>query len=232
MAIEACRIAIKYMVPVILLSDGYIANGSEPWRLPDAEELPDLRTEFATDPENFLPYSRDQKTLARPWAIPGTPGLEHRVGGLEKEDLTGNVSYDAENHEKMVHLRADKVARIADDIPPLEVRGDRDAELLVLGWGSTLGAITGGAALARQDGLKVACAHLRYLNPFPKGLAEALGRYRRVLIPEMNMGQMAFLIQGTFVKRVISYSKVQGQSFFRSETHNKNREILEADNVH
>lgn len=231
-AIEACRIAVKYMVPVIFLSDGYIANGSEPWRLPKLEDLPDLRLDFRTDPKDFLPYERDQSTLARPWAVPGTPGLEHRLGGLEKEDLTGNVSYDAENHQKMVHLRAEKVARIADDIPPLEVFGEPQGKLLVLGWGSTLGAITGAVNVAWDQGIKVSRAHLRYLNPFPRNLAEVLGNFDRVLVPEMNMGQLAFLLRGTFLKDVVSYSKVQGKPFYRREVLGKIQEILGGGDVH
>jgi len=226
-AIEACRIALKFMVPVVLLSDGYIANGSEPWKLPEVVDLPDLTPHFRTDPEGFQPYSRDPATLARPWAIPGTPGLEHRIGGLEKEDVTGNVSYDPMNHEKMVHLRAEKVARIADDIPDLEVVGDATGELLVLGWGSTAGAITGAVNVAQREGLPVSRAHLRYLNPFPKNLGEVLRRFDRVLLPEMNLGQLALLIRGRYLKDVITFSKVQGRPFTRTEIYNKIREILE-----
>lgn len=231
-AMEAARIAIQYMVPVILLSDGYIANGSEPWRLPEIEDLPDLQVEFHSDAENFLPYSRDEATLARPWAVPGTPGLEHRVGGLEKEDLTGNVSYDAENHEKMVHLRAEKVARIANSIPPLEVDGPNEGKLLVLGWGSTLGAITGAVNVARSEGLEVSRAHLRHLNPFPKELGDILGSFEQVLVPEMNLGQLARLLRAEYLADVTSYTKVQGKPFFRSELGEKIRELLGADNVH
>ncbi len=227
--IEACRIALKYMVPVMLLSDGYIANGSEPWMLPKIEDLPDLRRDFHQDPENYQPYSRDEDTLARPWAIPGTPGLEHRIGGLEKENLTGNVSYDPANHQLMTDLRAEKVARIADNLPELEVAGDADAELLVLGWGSTLGAITGAVNLARKDGFKVARAHLRHLNPFPRNLGALLERYPRVLVPEMNMGQLAFVLRGTFLKDVHSYTKVEGKPFFRSELYDRIRTILQGD---
>jgi len=231
-AMEACRLAVKYMVPVTLLTDGYIANGSEPWLLPKIEDLPDLRTDFWTDAENFLPYSRDEKTLARPWAVPGTPGLEHRIGGLEKEDGTGNVSYDAENHERMTHLRADKVARIADDIPELEVFGPQSGKLLVLGWGSTLGAITGAMNVAEREGLEVSRAHLRHINPFPRNLGDVLDRFENVLIPEMNMGQLAFLIQGRFARPMISYTKVQGKPFFRREVLARVKEILGVADVH
>ncbi|MEZ5331624.1 MAG: 2-oxoacid:acceptor oxidoreductase subunit alpha [Thermoanaerobaculia bacterium] len=231
-ALEASRIAIEYMVPVILLSDGYIANGSEPWRLPEIEDLPDLRTEFRTDPEGFLPYSRDEKTLARPWAIPGTPGLEHRIGGLEKEDGSGNVSYDPANHERMIKLRAEKVHRIADSIPELEVHGPSEGKLLVLGWGSTLGAIQGAVNLARKQGLEVSRAHLRHLNPFPRNLGDVLGRFEQVLVPEMNLGQLALLLRAHYLRDVISYPKVQGKPFFRSEILAKIQEILEVSDVH
>jgi 2-oxoglutarate/2-oxoacid ferredoxin oxidoreductase subunit alpha len=229
-AIEACRIAVRYMVPVVLLSDGYIANGSEPWKIPQVEDLPDLRTEFRTDPEAFEPYERDEATLSRPWAIPGTPGLEHRIGGLEKHDRSGNVSYDPANHEQMTLLRAAKVARIARDIPPLEVEGDVEGgPLLVLGWGSTAGAITGAVRAARREGLAVSRAHLRYLNPFPSNLGDVLARFDKVLVPEMNSGQLALLLRGHFLKDVITYSKVQGRPFFRREIYDRVKEILEGD---
>jgi 2-oxoglutarate ferredoxin oxidoreductase subunit alpha len=231
MALEAVRIATKYMTPVVLLSDGYIANGSEPWKLPEVETLPDLRFEFRTNPEGFLPYERNPETLARPWAIPGTPGLEHRIGGLEKEDVTGNVSYDPVNHERMVLLRAEKVARIANDIPDLEVHGDQEGELLVLGWGSTSGAIHGAVNEARRLGLSVSRAHLRHLNPFPKNLGDVLARFRQVLLPEMNMGQLALLVRARYLKDVISLNKIQGQPFARHEILNKIQQILES-NAH
>jgi 2-oxoglutarate ferredoxin oxidoreductase subunit alpha len=232
MALEAVRIATRYMVPVVLLSDGYIANGSEPWKLPRVEDLPDLRTEFRTNPEGFHPYTRDPETLARPWAIPGTPGLEHRIGGLEKEDVSGNVSYDPANHEKMIHLRAEKVARIAAEIPDLEVFGDpAGGELLVLGWGSTAGAITGAVNVARRNGLPVSRAHLRYLNPFPKNLGEVLARFDKVLIPEMNLGQLSLLVRARYLKDAISFTKVQGRPFSRQEIHEKIRQILELKDV-
>jgi 2-oxoglutarate/2-oxoacid ferredoxin oxidoreductase subunit alpha len=226
-ALEAVRIAVKYMTPVTVLSDGYIANGSEPWKLPEVENLPDLRIEFRTDPEGFQPYLRDPQTLARPWAIPGTPGLEHRIGGLEKEDVTGNVNYEPANHEHMVHLRADKVARIADDIPEVQVVGDAEGELLVLGWGSTAGAITGAVNVARKHGLQVSRAHLRHLNPFPKNLGEVLSRFRQVLIPEMNLGQLSLLVRARYLKDVISLTKVKGQPFIRQEILDKIQQILE-----
>jgi 2-oxoglutarate ferredoxin oxidoreductase subunit alpha len=231
--IEACRIALQHMTPVVFLSDGYIANGSEPWKLPRIEDLPDLRREFRTDPAGFTPYLRDPATLARAWAVPGTPGLEHRIGGLEKEDVTGNVSYDPWNHEHMVHLRAEKVERIADDIPELAVHGDPDGgDVLVLGWGSTLGAITGAVKLARAEGLAVSRAHLRYLNPFPRNLGEVLARFERVLVPEMNMGQLSLLLRGRYLKDIITLSKVQGRPFARHEIYDKIHQILEPRHVH
>ena len=227
-AIEACRIAVKYMVPVILLSDGYIANGSEPWRLPDIESLPDLQTEFWSQADGFQPYSRDETTLARPWAVPGTPGLEHRIGGLEKEDLTGNVSYSATNHQKMTNYRAEKVRRIASEIPDLEINGDQEGDLLVVGWGSTLGAVTGAVRQARGEGMKVSQIHLRHINPFPSELGEILTRFERILVPEMNSGQLALLLRAEYLREVISQSKVKGKPFFRYEIYDKIKEILEA----
>ncbi len=229
--IEATRIATRYMVPVMVLSDGYIANGSEPWLLPKIEDLPDLRLEFHTQTEGFAPYSRDPETLARPWAVPGTPGLEHRLGGLEKQDGSGNVSYDPDNHEKMTHLRAEKVERIARTIPDLEIDGPSTGELLILGWGSTFGAIAAAVNTGREEGLQFSRAHLRHLNPFPSNLGQVLAGFKRVLIPEMNSGQLAMLIRAKYLVDAISYSKVQGKPFFRSEILNKVREILEADDV-
>ncbi len=228
-AMEAVRIATRYMVPVVLLSDGYIANGSEPWKLPQIEDLPDLRVPFHVDPETFKPYLRDPETLARPWAIPGTAGLEHRIGGIEKQEVTGNVSYDPDNHERMVHLRAEKVARIAREIPPLAVHGDESGELLVLGWGSTAGAITGAVNDARELGLRVSRTHLRYLNPFPSNLGEVLSRFDKVLVPEMNLGQLAMLLRARFLKDVITYSKVQGRPFTRQEIYDRILQLLELD---
>jgi len=224
-AIEAVRIALKYRTPVILLTDGYLANGAEPWLLPDVNALPDLSVDFATEPNHdgaFWPYLRDPETLARPWAIPGTPGLMHRIGGIEKQDGTGNVNYDPENHEHMVHLRADKVARIADDIPAVEV-DDPDAadgsyaDLLVLGWGSTWGVAQQAVRQARAAGRRVAHAHLVHLNPFPKNLGEVLARYPKVLVPEMNLGQLARLVRAEFLVDARSVTKVQGLPFRAAE---------------
>jgi 2-oxoglutarate/2-oxoacid ferredoxin oxidoreductase subunit alpha len=224
-AIEAVRIALKYRTPVILLSDGYLANGSEPWRLPDISSLPDISVPFATEmnhvaddgtPE-FWPYLRDPETLARPWAIPGTPDLMHRVGGIEKEDGSGNISYTAENHEKMVHLRAAKIAGIANDIPLIEVQGDADADLLIVGWGSTWGAIGDAVRRVRATGGKVAWAHLVHLNPMPSNLGEVLANRRRILVPEMNMGQLCRELRAKFLVDAESISKVQGVPFTSAE---------------
>jgi 2-oxoglutarate ferredoxin oxidoreductase subunit alpha len=213
-AIEACRIALKYRTPVYLLSDAYLANGSEPWLLPDVATLPDISIEFATEPNfegTFLPYLRDEQTLARPWAVPGTPGLEHRIGGLEKADRTGNVSYDPDNHDLMTRLRAQKVAGIASDIPELEVDDpDGDASVLVLGWGGTYGPIAAACRRVRNDGRSVAHAHLRYLNPFPRNTGEVLRRYERVLVPEMNLGQLLKLVRAEFLVDAVGYNRVRG----------------------
>ena len=219
-AIEAARIALKYRTPVFLLSDAYLANGSEPWLLPDVESLPDISTEFAEQPNvdgNFMPYQRDQDTLARAWAIPGTPGLEHRIGGLEKEDVTGNVSYDPDNHDHMVRLRAQKVAGIAADIPELEVDDPDGASLLVLGWGGTYGPIQSAARRLRRDGKKVAHAHLTHLNPFPRNLGDVLARYERVLVPEMNLGQLLKLVRAEYLVDAVGYNRVRGLPFRSDE---------------
>jgi 2-oxoglutarate ferredoxin oxidoreductase subunit alpha len=226
-AFEACRVAVKYMTPVVLLSDGYIANGSEPWKLPRVEDLPDFAPEFRSDPEGFAPYLRDPETLARPWALPGTPGLEHRIGGLEKEDGTGNVSYDPENHERMTRLRAEKVARVAREIGELAVEGPEEGELLVLGWGSTEGAIKGACRLLQDRGVAVSRAHLRWLNPMPSNLGDVLSRFEKVLVPELNLGQLSMLLRARFLKDVVSYGKVQGRPFFRSEIEAKILSLLD-----
>jgi 2-oxoglutarate ferredoxin oxidoreductase subunit alpha len=211
-AIEAARIALKYRTPVYLLSDAYLANGSEPWLIPDVADLPDISTSFAeANGEPFEPYRRDPETLARPWAIPGTAGLEHRIGGLEKADVTGAISYDPDNHDAMVRLRAQKVAGIAADIPELAVDDpDGDAELLVVGWGSTYGPITAGVRRARREGVRVAQAHLQYLNPLPRNTGDVLRRYEKVLIPEMNLGQLLQLVRSQFLVDAIGYNHVRG----------------------
>lgn len=228
MAIEAFRIAVKYMTPVFFLSDGYLANGSEPWRIPAPDDLPRFDAEPRVVPADFQPYARDPATLARAWVVPGTPGLEHRIGGLEKRDVTGEVSYDSANHERMVHLRAQKVAGIARDIPDLEVHGE-GRDLLVLGWGSTLGAIRHAVENAQKEGYAVASAHLRHLNPLPANTGNVLRRFRHVLVPEINMGQLRMLLRANFLVDVIGFNKVQGQPFRTSEIEEKIREILSPD---
>ncbi len=231
-AIEAARIALKYRTPVYLLSDAYLANGSEPWLIPDVSSLPAIEVEFATVPNDgdaFLPYKRDPETLARPWAIPGTPGLEHRIGGLEKADGTGNVSYDPENHDLMVRLRAQKVAGIAADIPLLEVDDpDDDADTLVLGWGSTYGPIGAAVRRVRREGRKVARAHLHYLNPFPRNTGDVLRRYEKVLIPEMNLGQLLRLVRAEFLVDAVGYNKVRGRPFASTELAEAITALIEA----
>lgn len=227
MAVEAFRIATRHMLPVIYLTDGYLGNGAEPWLLPKMDELPKFEVDFAKEPDGFQPYQRDPETLSRPWAIPGTPGLEHRIGGLEKADITGNVSYEPENHQHMVLTRAEKVARIADDIPELEVFGDAHGRLLVIGWGSTYGAITSAVEELQQQGKSVSSIHLRHLNPFPKNLGEILGRFDRVLVPELNMGQLCMLLRAKYLVPAVSYPKVKGKPFKISELTAKMNELYE-----
>jgi 2-oxoglutarate ferredoxin oxidoreductase subunit alpha len=212
-AIEAVRIAVTHRTPVILLSDTFLANSSEPWRLPDVDSLAEIEPNFATDPSGFQPYARDEK-LARPWAVPGTPGLRHRIGGLEKEDVTGNISYEPANHDHMTRLRAERVERV--EVPDVEVDDpDGDATLLVLGWGSSYGAIQGAARrLRREQGLKLATAQVRHLNPLPGNLERVLRSYERVLVPEMNMGQLSRLLRAEYLIDVESYTKVDGLPIF------------------
>jgi 2-oxoglutarate ferredoxin oxidoreductase subunit alpha len=216
LAIEAARIALKYMTPVILLSDNHVANSSEPWLLPDTESLPDISIPFAVSSNgngHFLPYERNYETFARPWAIPGTPGLEHRIGGLEKEAVTGNVSYDPDNHQLMTDTRAWKIANIAADIPDVSVSADPGAEILILGWGSTYGAIRATANRLRNRHQPIAIAHLRHLNPFPANLGEVLRAYQTVLIPELNTGQLRRLIRSEFLIDAKGLNKVAGEPF-------------------
>ncbi len=217
-ALEACRVALKYQMPVMVLTDGYLANGAEPWRVPDVGSLPAIPVNLATEvPEGgFLPYARDPETLARPWAVPGTPGLEHRIGGLEKQANTGNVSYDPQNHEDMTRLRQEKVDRIGADVPDLEVHGD-DGGLLVVSWGGTYGAVRTAVDQARVGGLRVGHVHLRWLNPMPKNLESLLWKYDDVLVPELNMGQLAGELRRRFLVNAVSYAKVQGKPFKVSE---------------
>ncbi|MFI5960517.1 2-oxoacid:acceptor oxidoreductase subunit alpha, partial [Cryptosporangium sp. NPDC051539] len=228
-ALEAARIALTYRTPVFLLSDGYLANGSEPWRVPTVEELPDLRVEFATETNHtdthgnpeFWPYLRDPETLARPWAVPGTPGLQHRIGGIEKADGSGNISYDPANHDLMVRTRQAKIDGITRSIPTLDVDDptgpDNPADVLVLGWGSTYGPIGAAARRVRKNGMNIAHAHLRHLNPFPANLGDILHRYQRVVVPEMNLGQLALLLRGKYLIDVISYNQVRGLPFRAEE---------------
>ena len=218
---EACRIAVKYRTPVIFLSELYIALGAEPWQIPDVADLPKIEPNFRSDVNGFEPYLRDTETLARPWAKPGTPGLEHRIGGLEKSDITGNVSYDAENHEKMVSIRAEKVIRIADEIPPTEIFGAQEGDLLVLGWGGTFGAIRTVVENKLEENCAIGHVHLRHLNPFPSDLGEILGRFKTVLIPELNSGHLRQLIRSEFLIDAVGINKVQGQPFHVFELESK-----------
>ena len=226
MAFEAFRIATKYMVPVFLLSDGYLANGAEPWKLPESmSDLPDCNIEYRTDPEGYLPFMRDETTLARPWVKPGTPGMQHRIGGIEKQEFTGNVSYDPANHQRMTDIRQAKVDRVAEEIPDLEVFGPDEGDLLVIGWGSTYGAIHAAMKVAHKDGKSVAHAHIRHLNPFPKNLEAVMRRYKKVVCAEMNMGQLKMMLRDRFLIDVIGLNKVQGMPF-------RIREILTAIDEH
>jgi 2-oxoglutarate ferredoxin oxidoreductase subunit alpha len=226
-ALEASRIAIKYMVPVIILSDGYLANGAEPWKIPDVSELPEIPVHFETNTEDFHPYRRNPTTLARPWAIPGTPGLEHRVGGIEKQDVTGNINYDPLNHERMVRLRAAKVEAVADDIPDAVPAGDQSGDLLIVAWGSTHGPITAALKTARAKGQSVGHVHLRHLNPLPRNLGDVLKRYKHILVPEMNMGQLVMILRAKFLVDAQGYNKIQGKPFKQSEIEQKIDEVLE-----
>jgi 2-oxoglutarate ferredoxin oxidoreductase subunit alpha len=226
MAIEAFRVAVKHMVPTIFLSDGHLGTGSEPWRIPDLDDMPKIPVRYAESGDGFKPYTRDPQTLARPWAIPGTPGLEHRIGGLEKADITGNVSYSPENHWKMVQLRAEKVERIVDDIPHVEVMGDEEGDLLVLGWGSTYGAILSAVSRARANGMSVSCAHLRYLNPFPANLGDLLSRFEKVLVPELNTGQLLMLVRSKYLVDAVGFNKVTGRPLLIREVEEKIHELV------
>ncbi|MEV7011121.1 2-oxoacid:acceptor oxidoreductase subunit alpha [Streptosporangium sp. NPDC051022] len=234
-AVEAARLAVKYRTPVMLLSDGYLANGSEPWKVPSAAELPDISTEFAAAPNGedgvtFLPFKRDAETLARPWAIPGTAGLEHRIGGIEKADGTGNISYDPANHDKMVRLRQAKIDGIAQDIPPLEADDpDGGARVLVIGWGSTYGPIAAAVRRIRRSGGKVAQAHLRHLNPLPANTGEVLRSYDKVLLPEINLGQLALLLRARFLVDIISYNRVRGLPFKAEELAGVIQDVIDSE---
>ena len=226
--LEATRIAVTYMTPVFFLSDGYIANGAEPWKLPDIDKLPKIKITHPTKADGpFLPFVRDEKTLARPWAMPGTPGLEHRIGGIEKADKTGNVSYDPDNHHRMTELRRDKIRRIADTIPPVEIFGEKKGKVLVLGWGGTYGTIHAAVQELLEAGKKVSACHLNYINPFPKNLGEILKSFETILIPEINMGNLLFLIRAEFPGvQTVGYNRVTGQPFKIKEIRDKIETLL------
>ena len=226
LAIQAWRIALKYMTPVVYLSDAFLANGAEPWQIPNVDELPPIGVPNRTEREGFYPYLRDETTLARPWAVPGTPGLEHRIGGLEKADILGNVSYDPDNHHRMTLLRQAKIAGIAADIPPLEVHGPAEGDLLVLAWGSTYGAVRSAVERLQGRGASIAHAHLRYLNPLPANLGDVLGAFRRVLIPELNLGQLLMLIRARYLVDAIGYNRVRGKPFRIAELEAEAERIL------
>ncbi|MBW3658286.1 MAG: 2-oxoglutarate ferredoxin oxidoreductase subunit alpha, partial [Actinobacteria bacterium] len=229
-AFEACRIALTHRTPVILLSDGYLANSAEPWLLPDVDAIPPIDVSFTTEPNGedgeFLPYLRDPVTMARPWAIPGTPGLEHRVGGLEKRDVTGHISYEGTNHHAMTEIRHERIANIGAQLPALEVDDPDGADVLVLGWGSTYGPIRAAAHRVREHGGNVARVHLRHLHPLPDELGDVLARYDRVLLPENNSGQLAMLLRARFLKDIRSYNRVTGQPFSSAELVTAIEELL------
>jgi len=227
-AYEAIRIAVKYMVPVIVLSDGYLANGSEPWLIPDPTALPDIPVTFRTEPEGFFPYLRDAATLARPWVRPGTPGLEHRIGGIEKEDVTGNISYDPDNHDHMVRMRAEKVRRVGQEIPPTTINGPHGGEVLVVGWGGTYGAITAATEEAQMEGKAVASIHLRHLNPLPPDLGQILRQYRRVLVPEINSGQLVRMLRAEYLVDAVGFNRVRGMPLQTQEIYEAIDQLLEA----
>ena len=226
MAIEAVRLAFKYMSPVFYLSDGYLANGAEPWAIPPIDSLPKIDLHFATDPATFMPYARDEVTLARPFALPGTPGLEHRIGGIEKQHITGNVNYDPENHHLMVKLRQEKIDRAVNDVPLVEVMGEKTGKVLVLGWGSTYGSISSAVEKMQREGKSVSAAHLRYLNPFPRNLGEVLAGFETVIVPEMNLGQLCTMIRARYLVDAVPFSKVKGRPFQIREIVRKVEEYL------
>tara|TARA_B100000965_G_scaffold277637_1_gene235443 strand:+ start:577 stop:2427 length:1851 start_codon:yes stop_codon:yes gene_type:complete len=228
-AFEACKIALEFMVPVVLLSDGYIANGSEPWKLPDLDKLPEIKTKIIkkSKDEKFLPYKRDEKTLAREWGLPGTPGLEHRIGGLEKAAVSGNVSYEADNHDYMVKLRQEKIDVIADFIPELEVYGNPKGELLVLSWGGTYGACRAAVQKANENNMPVSHINLKYINPFPKNLAEILLKFNKILIPEINLGQLSTIIRSKFLIDTLNFNRVSGKPYTTTDIYEKIEQIIE-----
>jgi 2-oxoglutarate ferredoxin oxidoreductase subunit alpha len=219
MAYEAVRLATKYMMPVMVLSDGFLANGSEPWRIPDVASLPPIEITFRTEAEGFQPYRRDPSTLSRPWVRPGTPGMQHRIGGIEKQDVTGNISYEPENHDRMVRTRAEKVRRVQADIPPTAINGPEHGDVLVVGWGGTFGSITAAVERAQAEGLNVASIHLRHLNPLPADLGDILRRFKRVLVPEINSGQLVKVLRAEFLVDAVGFNKVRGLPLMSEEIH-------------
>jgi len=225
-AYEAVRIAAKYMLPVVVLSDGFLANGSEPWLIPDPETLPPIDVQFRTDADGFLPYLRDPATLSRPWVRPGTPGLEHRIGGIEKQDVTGDISYDPENHDHMVRTRAEKVRRVAQEIPPTSISGPATGDVLVVGWGSTYGAITAAVERAQRAGQAVASVHLRHLNPLPPDLGHILREYRRVLVPEINSGQLVRVLRAEYLVDAVGFNRVRGLPLASDEIYEAISQLL------
>jgi len=225
-AYEAVRIAAKYMVPVIVLSDGFLATGSEPWLIPDPATLPSIEIDFRTEREGFFPYLRDPATLARPWVRPGTPGLEHRIGGIEKQDVTGNISYDPENHDHMVRTRAEKVRRVAQEIPPTTINGPATGDVLVVGWGSTFGSITAAVERAQADGKSVAAVHVRHLNPLPPDLGHILREYRKVLVPEINSGQLVRVLRAEYLVDAVGFNRVRGLPLMSDEVHDAINQLL------
>jgi len=227
-AFEACQVAIKYRTPVFMLSDGYLANGSEPWSIPNFDDLPSIHPNFYANENGvpFMPYARDEKTLARPWAIPGTPGLEHRIGGLEKDDVTGNVSYDPEKHHHIKELRAQKVLNITEDIPPTEILGKTSNDLLILSWGGTYGSCRSATERLQKDNKKVSHVHLRWVNPLPKDLGEILIRFKNILIPELNMGQLSKIIRADYLVDAQGLNLVRGRPFRATDIVNKAKELI------
>tara|TARA_B100001029_G_C14943737_1_gene384697 strand:- start:200 stop:892 length:693 start_codon:yes stop_codon:yes gene_type:complete len=226
MAYEASRIALKYMIPVMLLTDGYIANGSEPWKIPSLDTINKIEHNIITKNSNFSPFDHNNKNLARPWALPGTPGLEHRVGGLEKWDKSGNVSYDPENHQHMVNLRQKKVDVIAKDIPKSKLFGKNQGDILVLGWGGTHGAIRSAVEMAQEQGFSVSHLHLRYINPLPIDLNEIIVKFKKILIPELNLGQLAMIIRSKYLIDAISINKIEGKPLSKLEIYNQINKII------
>jgi 2-oxoglutarate ferredoxin oxidoreductase subunit alpha len=226
-AYEAVRIAVKYMTPVILLTDGFLANAAEPWPVPTFADLPDVKAEFRTDPRGFFPYLRDEETLARPWVRPGTPGLEHRIGGIEKDYLTGNISYAPVNHEQMARVRVRKLNLLTQDIPPTKIEGPDSGKLLLVGWGSTYGSITAAVKQAQAQGQAVSHVHLRHLNPLPADLGDILARFDKVLVPEMNLGQLVRLLRAEYLVDAVGLNKIQGRPFKVSEISTRIARMLE-----